>query len=262
MHADKKDTTSFKATTNARELAWGGDPRLDTSFAYKLRARFAVAHKLPDNRAEVIERITKDRLPSEHDAIITNMNKKLGGSEVNNAITPANWFRAHFMPKQLLTLDVLPSTLEDVVEHLDTDSDPYGAAESFDIQMGGDGSGSTVLAALEGSTTLMKESTCQALLYWAREPSPDDMSATMAIKARNLAMTLTSQDGSPLGDPGLWFWVRLVGNYQGHRQRQLGGLIRQHYLPHRTRTRKLHPHQWWTPHIARPTTTHPPSNCR
>ena len=224
VHKDEHDTAKFKATTNARELAWGGDPRLDTSFAFGLRARFAVAHKLPDNREEVIARVTKDRLPSEHEAIITNLNKKLGGNEVIDAITPANWFRAHFMPNQLLTLDVLPATLEEVVEHLDTDNDLYEAAESFDIQLGGDGSGSTVLAALEGSSTLMKDSTCQALLFWACEPSPDDTSAAMAIKAHRIATNLTSQDGTPLGDPGLWFWVRLVGNYQDTVSGNWGGL--------------------------------------
>ena len=70
----------------------------------------------------------------------------------------------------------------------------------------------------------MKESTRQALLFWAHEPSPDDTSATMAIKAHSLATKLTSQDGTPLGDPGLWFWVRLVGNYQDTVSGNWGGL--------------------------------------
>ena len=93
VHGDEKDTAAFKATTNKRELVWGGEPRLDTSLAYRLQARFAVAHKLPNNREEVITRITKEWLPSEHEDIIRNMNCKLGGTEVTDAITPANWFR-------------------------------------------------------------------------------------------------------------------------------------------------------------------------
>ena len=128
------------------------------------------------------------------------------------------------MPNQLLTLDVLPSTIEDIVEHLDTDSDPYKAAESFDIQMGGDGSGSTILATMDSFSIAMWESKCQALLFWACKPSPDNMSTAMAIKAHNIATKLTSQDGTPLGNPGLWYWVRLVGNYQDTVSGNWGGL--------------------------------------
>lgn len=54
MYADKKDTATFKATTQTRELAWGGEPCLNTSFAFRLCSQFTVAHKLPDTREEVI----------------------------------------------------------------------------------------------------------------------------------------------------------------------------------------------------------------
>ena len=104
-------------------------------------------------------RITKEHLPLEHAAIITNENIALGGNVKTDAITPANWFQAHFMSNQLLTLDPLPTTIKDITDKSDADSDPYSMAEDYDIQLGRDGSGTSLLAALEGSTIPMCEST-------------------------------------------------------------------------------------------------------
>ena len=207
------------AVYDEEEEGWGGLPKF-TCERHGLRARFAQKNQLPLSKNDIISRITA-QLPEgfQIEDGVRSLNKKLGGAQDDDHLTPYHWFHTFFPLNTLITEFPLPDTLEKAIAVLDDDKlDPFEVAEDFDIQMGGDGKGDALLQAIDHPTT--PAHLTNLLKTWAEEPNPDSNSTLdeHAFLAHSITLSVdltSSQDSSRTATsvPGVWFWKRLIMNH-------------------------------------------------
>ena len=207
------------AVYDEEEEGWGGLPKF-TCERHGLRARFAQKNQLPLSKNDIVARVTAS-LPQgfKIEEGIRSLNRKLGGAQDNDHLTPYYWFHTFFPLNTLITEFPLPDTLEKAIAVLDDDKlDLFEVTEDFDIQMGGDGKGDALLQAIDHPTT--PAHITNLLKAWAEEPNPDSNSTLdeHAFLAHSITLSndlTTSQDSSRTATsvPGVWFWKRLIMNH-------------------------------------------------
>ena len=207
------------AVYDEEEEGWGGLPKF-TCKRHGLRARFAQKNNLPLSKNDIITRISASLpqgVPVEEG--VRSLNSKLGGSGVDDHLTPYHWFNTFFPLKTLITEFPLPDTLEKAIAVLDDGKlDLFEVAEDFDIQMGGDGKGDALLQAIDHPST--PAHITNLLKAWAEEPDPESNSTLdeHAFLAHSITLSndvTSSQDSSRTATsvPGVWFWKRLLMNH-------------------------------------------------
>ena len=150
MHTHGFTVSERLAVFDEEEEGWGGLPKY-TCERHGLHARFAQKNNLPLTRNDIVVRVTA-KLPDGFQAAdgVQALNKSLGGKGEDDHLTPYHWFQTFFPVNTLITEYALPDTLEKAIATPnDSTHDLFEVAEDYDIQMGGDYKGDTLLQAID-----------------------------------------------------------------------------------------------------------------
>ncbi|KAF8262960.1 hypothetical protein EI94DRAFT_1808033 [Lactarius quietus] len=197
--------------------SWGGLAHTTERSTADLRVRFASTNDLPLSDSQTHLELANEADAADgadHTAYIRAINEQWGGRGQDDMIAPMQYLFHNIPSTVFLAEYILPETAEELLGQMVTTKfavNKMKLLQDYDIQMGGDGSGWTVMQQLHSIAKSEKEKEAMASLRSVLNGELECNSAKyLAVRWCKAEAERCCKVNHKLSMPGDWFWVHTL----------------------------------------------------